>query len=44
MKKSVDKLGYDERREVYLVLEEVSRSKVFLILPLYVVITRTELR
>ena len=23
MKKSVDKLGYDERREVYLVLEEV---------------------
>ena len=23
MKKSVDKLGYDERRDVYLVLEEV---------------------
>ena len=26
MKKSVDKLGYDERRDVYLVLEEVRYS------------------
>ena len=26
MKKSVDKLGYDERRDVYLVLEEVRHT------------------
>ena len=50
MKKSVDKLGYDERRDVYLVLEEV-RDKLWKFYlptfrPPYIIIkmTRTERR